>query len=124
MTEDSSVLRRWMVAGPQVSNLVAQYATASEAKENAKQTNDDEQTERAQNIFLENVDKLFQTLIDMGNPSQEDSSDQLSLDAKDIVHPSVVEMVSSHYDKGKDRFQQFMTNLKEEEEINLLRINS
>ena len=113
-----------MVAGPQVCNLVAQYAASSEAKEGAKQTNDHEQTERAQNIFLENVDKLFQTLVDMGNPFQEDSSDQLSLDAKDIVHPSAVEMVSSHYDKGKHRFQQFMTNLEEEEEIHLLRTNS
>ena len=124
VTEDPSALRRWMVAGPQVSNLVAQYIAASEAKEGDKQTNDHEQTERAQNVFLENVDRLFQNLIDMGNPFQEDSSDQLSLDTKDIAHPSVVEMVSSHYEKGKDRFQQIMTNLEEEEGIHLLRTNS
>ena len=51
----------------------------------------------------------------MGNPFQEDSCDLLSLDTKDIAHRSVIEMVCSHYEKGKDRFQPFMTNLEEEE---------
>ena len=90
MTEDPSALRRWVVAGPQVSHLVAQYAAASEAKEGAKQTSHHEQTERAQNVFVENVDKLFQTLLHMGNPFQEDSCDLLLPDTKYIANPSVV----------------------------------
>ena len=32
VTEDPAALRRWMVAGPQVSHLVVQYEAASEAK--------------------------------------------------------------------------------------------
>ena len=79
-----------MVAGPRVSHLVAQYAAASESKEGAKQTSHHKQTKRPQNVFLENVDKLFKTLIDMGNPFQEDSGGLLSLDTKDIAHSSVV----------------------------------
>ncbi len=33
VTEDPSALRRWMVAGPEVSYLVAQYESQSEAKD-------------------------------------------------------------------------------------------
>lgn len=33
LTEDPSALRRWMVAGPEVSRLVAQYESISEAKD-------------------------------------------------------------------------------------------
>jgi len=37
ITEDSSALRRWMVAGPAVSQLVAQYEEASELRDVSKQ---------------------------------------------------------------------------------------
>jgi hypothetical protein len=33
VTEDPSALRRWMVADPEVSHLVAKYESASEAKD-------------------------------------------------------------------------------------------
>ena len=33
VTEDPSALRRWMIAGPEVSHLVVQYESASEAKD-------------------------------------------------------------------------------------------
>ena len=48
VTEDPSALRRWMVAGPEVSQLVAQYEIASEAKETAAHTNHHEQTPKVQ----------------------------------------------------------------------------
>ena len=38
ITEDPSALRRWMVAGPAVSQLVAQYEEASELRDVSKQT--------------------------------------------------------------------------------------
>ena len=42
VTEDPSDLRRWMVAGLQVSHLVEQYEAASEAKEATEQTSHQE----------------------------------------------------------------------------------
>ena len=38
VTEDPSALRRWMMAGPEVSHLVDQYELASEARESPTQT--------------------------------------------------------------------------------------
>ena len=58
VTEDPSALRRWMIAGPEVSQLVAQYEIASEAKETVVHTNHHEHT-KVQQVFLERVDKLF-----------------------------------------------------------------
>ena len=78
VTEDPSALRRWMVAGPEVSQLVAQYEIASEAKETVVHTNHHEQTAKVQQVFLERVDKLFQVFTDMGNPFKEESRDLLS----------------------------------------------
>lgn len=36
VTEDPSALRRWIVAGPEVSHLVAVHDTASEAKDSTQ----------------------------------------------------------------------------------------
>ncbi|KAI9516361.1 hypothetical protein NQZ68_017564 [Dissostichus eleginoides] len=38
LTEDPSALRRWMIAGPEISHLVAQYEAASEVKEGTEHT--------------------------------------------------------------------------------------
>ena len=60
VTEDPSALRRWMVAGPEVSQLVAQYEIASEAKDTVVHTNHHEQTPKVQQVFHERVHKLLQ----------------------------------------------------------------
>ena len=45
MTEDPSALRRWMIAGPEVSHLVDQYEVACGAKMGAEHTSHHEETE-------------------------------------------------------------------------------
>ena len=72
-------------SGPEVSQLFAQYEIASEAKETVVHTNHHEQTPKAQQDFLERVDKLFQVFTDMGNPSKEESRDLLSLDTHSSI---------------------------------------
>lgn len=65
VTEESSVLRRWMVADPEVSHLVEQYEAASGTREVTDHTSHHEPAERAQRVFLEKVEKLSQTTIDL-----------------------------------------------------------
>eukprot|EP00058_Branchiostoma_floridae_P021206 XP_002606696.1 hypothetical protein BRAFLDRAFT_72537 [Branchiostoma floridae] len=115
VTEDPSALRRWMIAGPQVSHLVEQYEAASEAKEAVEPTSHHNQTSQAQRVFMENVKKLTQVLKELSNPFQEETRDLLSLDTKDIAHPSVVELLSTHYERGRTSFQQFMEGLQNRE---------
>ncbi|KAK5868005.1 hypothetical protein PBY51_012452 [Eleginops maclovinus] len=68
ITEYPSALKRWMIAGPQVCHLVAQYKAASEANEATEQTSHHNETPQAQRVFLEKVKKLTQVLKEPGNP--------------------------------------------------------
>lgn len=53
---------------------------------------------------------------DMGIPYQEDGRDLFSLDVKNIAHQTAAELIGTHLEKGKVRFQEFMKGLEEEEE--------
>ena len=53
----------------------------------------------------------------LGNPFQEDSQDILSLDTKDIAHPTASALISSHYKNDRARFHEFLKELEIEEEI-------
>ncbi|KAJ8394319.1 hypothetical protein AAFF_G00047260 [Aldrovandia affinis] len=92
-----------MIAGPEVSHLVAQYEAACGTKEGTEHTSHHEETERAQRVFFENVEKLSQAMKDMGNPFQEESRDLLSLDTKDIAHHTAAELIGTHLEKCKSR---------------------
>lgn len=111
LTEDLSALRRWMVAGPEVSRLVAQYESISEAKDVNEEVRHHEQTEQTQNIFFDRVEKLYGIMKDMGNPFMEETGDFLTLDTKNIAHPSAAEMVARHYENGRERFKEFLKGL-------------
>ena len=112
VTEDPSALRRWMVAGPEVSQLVAQYEIASEAKDTVVHTNHHEQTPKVQQVFNERVHKLLQVFTYMGNLFKEESRDLCSLDLNDIAHPSAAELIFTHHDRGRKRFVEFMDGLE------------
>jgi len=117
ITENPSALRKWMVAGPEVSQLVAHYEAASETKETAEYISHHEQAPRSQRRFIEQVDKFFQAVNGLGNPFQEESQDMLSLDTKDIAHPTASALISSHCENGRARFHEFLKGLSSEEEI-------
>ena len=48
---------------------------------------------------------------DMVNPFMDETGDLFTLDTTCIAHPSVAEMISSHYDNEKTRFNEFMKGL-------------
>ena len=105
-----------MVAGPEVSHLVAQYEVLSGAKDAKRSTIHNERTIPAQRVFLEKVGRLTKVIHDLGNPFQEESNDLLTLDTNDIAHTSVHELVRTHYERGADRFCTFLKDLESQEE--------
>ena len=52
----------------------------------------------------------------MGNASQKDTGDLLSLGTKNTVHPSADEQTGTHYERGKIRFHEFMKGLQSGQE--------
>ena len=99
LTENPSALRRWMVAGPEVSHLVSLYETEVQTKEAQEQTVHHEQTLQAQKTFLERVKKLSNFLQDLGNPFEEESRDLYSIDTRDIANPRSAELLQTHHKK-------------------------
>ena len=91
VTEDPSALRRWMVAGPEISRLVANYETVSGTKDTKKSNRHHEQTATVQRAFFEKVKRLTLVMEEMGNPYEEESGDLLTLDTKDIADPSAAQ---------------------------------
>jgi hypothetical protein len=71
-------------------------------------------THDAKAIF-DKVQKLYTVMTDMGNPFMEETGGLFTLDTKMIAHPSVAEMVASHYDNGKTRFNEFLKGLDTDE---------
>ena len=67
VTWDPSALRRWVVAGPEVSRLAAAYELVSEAKDANEKVRHHEQTACAQLQFFENVGKLYSVIKEMGS---------------------------------------------------------
>ena len=112
LTEDPSALRRWMVAGPEVSRLVSMYEIQTPTNEASEHTVHHEQIPQAQKTFLDRVNKLSQALQDLGYPFHEESQDLYSLDRKDIAHPNSAELLQSHLQRGQTKFQEFSQALE------------
>lgn len=118
LTEDPVALRKWMVAGPEVSRVVAAYEASSGSKDSTKSSRHHEQTHSAQKHFFQMVDAYSKVLREMGNPFQEDTADLLVLDTKNIADQALAEMVSTHHQRGKEQFKSFMDGLQNEGRCN------
>ena len=112
ITEDPSALRIWMIGGPSVSQLVAQYEATSVLRDVGKQTGHHEQTERTVISVLGKVQMLSSMMQERSNPFQEEASDLLSLDTKNLAHPSAAARVATHHSTGKTCFEAFMKALE------------
>lgn len=115
ITEDPAALRRWMVAGPEVTRLLTAYEELSGKKAAVSKTRHHEENLTAQRSFCDKVKKLSSVMKQMGNPFQEDSSDLLVLDTKDVADPAIAKLVSTHHTRGKAQFKAFMEDLLRQE---------
>ena len=74
-----------MVEGPEVNPLLAAYEAMSSSIDTRIDRRHHDATVGAQTALFENVKVMTTVLQDMGNPFQNESSDLLSLDTKNIV---------------------------------------
>jgi len=112
LTEDPVALRRWMVAGPEVSRLLTSYEEASCKKDARTENRHHEQTFADQKSFFENMTRLTAVFTEMGNPFMEESTDMFALDTKDIANPAMVDLLRTHHQRGKDNFTLFRKRME------------
>ena len=103
-------LRRWMVAGPEVARLLAEFKAAMDARAttNGKAAQHHEQNAGFQNKFVSDVHSLVNVMEDMGNPFLEEGDDLLKLDTGDIVDHSVVNSLRQAEQTGQGQYDSFV----------------
>ena len=104
-----------MVAGPEVSRLLAAYEAMSGTIDTRIDSRHHEDDVGAQRAFFENVKAMTTVLQDMGNPFQYESSDLLSLDTKSITDPSIAQLVATQHQRGLQQFEVFLGGLHNKE---------
>ena len=84
LTENPGALRRWMLAGPEITRIIAEFEDQL-TTEDVDETRHHEQQGAVQKTFFEQVTALVSYFEESGNPFLEASSDIISLDTKDIA---------------------------------------
>jgi hypothetical protein len=114
VTEDPSALRRWVVAGPEVSKLVEEFSSVCGISPN-KKSKHHEEAHATQKDFLQKVKRPQAILAEMGNPFEEESSELYALYTKDVIDTQVAEYMARLPDTGKKKYSNFMNSLNNRE---------
>ena len=112
-----------MVEGPEVNPLLAAYEAMSSSIDTRIDRRHHEATVGAQTALFENVKVMTTVLQDMGNPFQNESSDLLSLDTKNIANPSLAQLVAIHHQRGLKQVEVFLGGLHKEEGMSEITAN-
>lgn len=87
LTESPAALRRWMVAGPELSRMVKEFEDISTTK---KDLQHHEQTPAVQSTFLKDVKSLISSFEESWNPFLEEGEELMAIHTKDVMDPAIV----------------------------------
>ena len=107
LTVNPSALRRWMLAGPEITRIIGEFEDQLVVEETSR-TQHHEQQKAAQTTFREQVAALVSCVEELGNPFLEESHDLLSLVTKDIADPAVLKTEDGIKQIGKDQYDTFV----------------
>ena len=98
-----------MISGPEVTRVISEFEAAMKPQNTQTVTLHHEQTSSMQKLFVKNVQALVAVFNEYGNPFQEDSTDMLVLDTREIVDPIVAESVYNAQNLGQQQFDTFVS---------------
>ena len=104
LTEHPAALRRWMVAGPEISRMIQEF----ECNSIHSLTSHHDQSHNSQVTFKKDVEALVDAFCDLGNPFLEDSGDLMTLDTKDIMDEEVVKSIRNAQNIGQEQYTLFV----------------
>ena len=111
LAQSPEALRRWMVAGPELVRMTAEFEASLEGKHMGSQTTrHHEQTKSSQVTFGHHVTRLVEVMEEMGNPFTEETTDLLRLDTRDTIDPGVVTSVRQAEGIGQQQYHTFLTD--------------
>ena len=110
ITENEEALRQWMVAGPEVTELLNVNNTKYCDKVTMS-TKHHEQISCIQKKFLKDVKNLVISMEEVGNPLIEESNDLFTFDTKGIMSSDVIQDIKTTESKGLDQSIKFQEEI-------------
>ena len=105
LTENPAALRRWMVAGPELSRMVEEFeGNISSAEDHHHH----EQKHGFQSAFAKDVKSLISSFEEMGNPFTEEGLELVAINTKDVMDAAVVNSVKRVSKIGEEQFKNFV----------------
>ena len=96
LTENDQVLRRWLISGPEIVQLVEEFQSVFDSKVVEVAEHHDSFTSTLTH-FLKDMKLMLLAVNEPGNPFLDDSSDLYALDTKEVAN----QMLSVLLDKSK-----------------------
>ena len=96
-----------MLCGPEMARVICEFERSMQKSTVSSPTKHHGQTRAAQSAFARDTMALKKAIEDMGNPFNEQSTDLLILDTRDIVENEVKEAISGLAMLGRERYDKF-----------------
>jgi len=109
LTEDPAALRRWMLAGPEIARVVAEFEEYVLNDGKADDTRHHEQALHYQTNFAKDVSALIKTFNELDNPFLESSGELIMLDTKDIMNEDAVKSIFLAKQLGTQQYEGFVS---------------
>ena len=109
LTENTQALLRWMVAGPEVARVIAEFELAVWPEYDCDIGGHHEQTASVQQQFMQDVVCLTDSIESMGNPFLDDSDELFALDTKVVLHAKAVGDIRSAKQIGVEQHNLFVS---------------
>ena len=104
LTENPAALRRWIVAGPELSRMIEEFEVIYTV-ENSKHH---EQTPAIQDAFAKDVVNLVSSIEDLDNPFNESGEELVAMHTKEIMSEEVVNTIRNARNIGEQQLQTFL----------------
>ena len=108
LTENPAAFRRWMVSGPEMARVIAEFQATADKRTKKTDFKHHEQTKHKQLAFARDVKSLSGVMREMGNPFCDDSSDLLVLDSRDLADPAVINTVRQIEKLGQEQYNTYV----------------
>ena len=104
LTKNPAALRRWMVAGPELSRIIEEFEVIYTV-ENSKHH---EQTPAIQDAFAKDVVNLVSSIEDLDNHFDESGEELVTMHTKEIMSEEVVNTIRNARNIGEQQLQTFL----------------
>ena len=106
LTENLAALRRWMVAGPELSKMIQEFEGKNSSTE--ENVTHHEQKPAVQNALSKDVLNTVSSFEELGNPFLEEGENLMAIHTKDIMDAAVVRTVRNARKIGEEQFKLFI----------------